>query len=231
MKRRAPRQASRAVGYIRVSKEEQCLGPEAQRAMIGRWCQSNGVELAATYQEELSGGTALDKRPQLLAALAALAQHDAGVLIVAKRDRLARDTMATGMIERLAERQGARVLSADGVANGEGPEAQLMRGIIDLFAQYERALIRSRTKAALQVKRGRGERVGRVPFGSRLGADGTHLEPDPEEQRTIALVRQLRADGRPLRAIVERLNTDGVPARGGRWHLTSVARLLRRESA
>jgi DNA invertase Pin-like site-specific DNA recombinase len=232
MKRHAARQASRAVAYIRVSTEDQNLGPQAQRAALERWSAANGVEIVALFEEHVSGGVELDKRPQLLAALNALALHSAGVLIVAKRDRLARDVMVAAMVERLAERQGARVLSADGTGNGSGPEEQLMRHLVAAFAEYERQMIKARTKAALAVKRGRGERVsGRVPFGFRLATDATHLEADPEEQRTISLVQQLRADGRPLRAIVERLNTDGVPARGGRWHLTSVARLLRREAA
>ncbi len=44
------------------------------------------------------------------------------------------------------------------------------------------------TKAALQAKKRRGERVGSIPFGSRLGADG-HLEPDPAEQDVIRILK------------------------------------------
>ncbi len=33
----------------------------------------------------------------------------------------------------------------------------LLRGLMDLFAQYERAVIRARTRAALAVKRSKGE--------------------------------------------------------------------------
>jgi DNA invertase Pin-like site-specific DNA recombinase len=46
----------------------------------------------------------------------------------------------------------------------------LMRGLVDLFAQYERALIRSRTKAALAVKKGRGERLAKGRRGHVGGA-------------------------------------------------------------
>lgn len=38
--------------------------------------------------------------------------------------------------------------TADGAGNGEGPEAALMRTLLDTFAAYERALIRARTRAA-----------------------------------------------------------------------------------
>lgn len=231
MKHHPSRHANHAIAYVRVSTDHQDLGPEAQKVAIQRWCQTNGIEVVAVFQEEISGGVPIDKRPQLLAAIDALAIHSAGVLIVAKRDRLARDSIAAGMIERLVERQGSRVMSADNCGNGEGPEAQLMRGIIDLFAQYERALIKARTKAALGVKKARQERIGKVPFGYQLSLDGVHLEPHIKEQEVIALMVSMRADGSTLREITERLNNEGIPARGKRWHLTSVARVLKREAA
>lgn len=218
------------VGYIRVSTDDQALGPEAQRASLARWCKANGAELVAVLEDRgVSGGAALEDRPGLLAALAELEERGAGVLLVAKRDRLARDVVIAAMVERLAERHGARILTADGAGNGEGPEAMLMRGMIDLFAQYERALIRSRTRAALAVKRGRGERTGEIPFGYQAGEG--RLEVNPAEQRALEILRELRASGMSLRAIAERLNTDGVPARGSRWHATTIARLVNREAA
>jgi len=149
-------------------------------------------------------------------------------LLVAKRDRLARDVMVAAMVSRLAEKAGAQVLAADGTGNGDGPEAQLMRNIVNCFAEYERALIRARTRAALAVKREKGERIGVVPFGYRLAADGIHLELNETEQVAIATVRRMRDASLSLRAIAAQLNTDGVPARGVRWHATSVARLLAR---
>lgn len=221
-----------AVGYVRVSTDEQSLGPAAQRAALERWASSSGVRLVAVFEDVgVSGGAALDARPGLLEALDALAEHGAGALVVAKRDRLARDPMVAAMIEAAAKRSGAAVLSAAGEGNGDDPTAILMRRIVDAFAEYERLLIRSRTRAALGVKRSRGERVGEIPYGKRLAADGTHLEEHPAESRVLVLVRALRAEGLSLRAIAERLNAEGVAARGARWHTTTVVRLLEREAA
>ena len=45
-----------------------------------------------------------------------------------------------------------------------------MRGIVDVFAAYEREVIRARTRAALGVKRARGERTGEIPYGYRVAA-------------------------------------------------------------
>jgi DNA invertase Pin-like site-specific DNA recombinase len=218
------------VGYLRVSTEDQNLGPDAQRAALERWASANGCELGAVFVDHgVSGAAALDKRPALMDAIDAMRDTGAGVLLVAKRDRLARDLVVAGMVERLVERAGGRIVSADGAGNGDGPEAALMRGIMDVFAQYERAVIRTRTRAALKVKRERGEKTGgRVPFGFSLDADGVHLVENEAEQGIIEIVVDLRRDGLSIRAIAERLNDDGVPARGTRWHRTTVDRLLKR---
>lgn len=232
--RRANRQSDpkRVIGYVRVSTEEQNLGPQAQREALARWCESNGAELVSVYEDlGVSGGAALEKRPGLLCAIDALAAQRAGILLVAKRDRLARDVMVCALVERLAERNGSRILAADGAGNGEGPEAMLLRGLVDLFAQYERALIRTRTAAALSVKRSRGERTGEIPYGYQLSGDGLHLEANPDEQTTYQRLRELRASGLSLRAIAETFNRESIPARGKRWHLTSVARLVDRLAA
>jgi DNA invertase Pin-like site-specific DNA recombinase len=220
---------SLAVGYVRVSTDEQALGPEAQREALSAWCEAHGCRLCATFEDiGVSGGTPVEKRPGLNLALDALAENGAGVLLVAKRDRLARDVVVGAVAERLAERLGARILSADGTGNGDGPEAQLLRHLIDCFASYERALIGARTKAALRVKKAKGQRVGAIPYGYRLAEDGTNLERDPGEQTVIRLVKRMRKRGKSLRAIGEALTAKGHETRtGGYWHVQTLSNILR----
>lgn len=232
MTRRTARPAapSIVVGYVRVSTDEQALGPVAQRQALERWCAARGARLASVHEDlGVSGAAEMDRRPGLLAAVAALKASGAGVLLVSRRDRLARDVVAAALVERLADRVGARVESADGVGSGTGPEAALMRRIVDAVAEYERALIRARTKAALGVKRARGERVsGSIPYGYRLAADGRRLEQDPAEQAVVEAVRRLRAEGMTLRGIAARLESEGSLARDGKpWHPSTLARLAR----
>ncbi len=224
---RKPVDPRAAIGYVRCSTDRQDLSPDAQRAALTRWCAAQGVRLVAVHEDRgVSGAAPVEDRPGLLLALDALRTERAGVLLVAKRDRLARDVVAAAMIERLAEREGATVTAADGAGNGVGPEAALMRGLLDLFAQHERLVIRARTRAALAVKRTRGERTGQVPYGYRLAANGTHVEADAPEQAVVAAVRQLRAEGLTLRAIAARLEAEGTkPRAGGRWHPSTLARI------
>jgi DNA invertase Pin-like site-specific DNA recombinase len=221
-----------AVGYVRVSTDEQELSPKAQRAALDRWAASRGVELVAVLEDVgVSGAATLEQRPAMLAAVEALGTHGAGLLVVAKRDRLARDLVVAAMIERLVERNGARVVSADGVGEGAGPEAFMMRAIMDVFAQYERLVIKARTRAALAVKKAKGERLGHLPYGFRAGTDGVSLERDEGEQGVLSRIRELRALGGTYQSIVNALNAEQVPARGRRWHVSTVCELARREAA
>ena len=216
----------RAVGYIRVSTDEQANGPKAQRDALEAWCARNGAELVVYEDIGVSGGAELDKRPGLLAAVGEIKRGD--VLLVAKRDRLARSVFLASAVQRLVERKRGRVVSADGISDGEGPEAALMRTMIDAFAEYERALIGVRTRAALAAKRVRGERVGAPRIGERVAADGVRVELDEREAKAVALIRELRAAGWSIRAIADELMARGVPCRGDRWHPTTVQRLVKR---
>jgi DNA invertase Pin-like site-specific DNA recombinase len=224
-----------AVAYLRVSTEEQQLGLDAQRRAIEAWALRTGTAIAEWHLDQgLSGALPLDQRPGLLAALAAVATRRAGVLVVARRDRLARDVVTAALADRVAARSGARVLSAAGEGTdtpADDPSGFLLRGMTDLLAQYERALIALRTRAALRAKRHRGERAGTVPFGYRSDAAG-RLTEDHREQEVLRRVRQLREEGLSLRAIVHRMAEEGVVGRTGRpLALRQVARVEARSRA
>ena len=217
-----------AVAYLRASKDEQRLSPEAQRATVEAWAAREGVQVVAWCVDQgVCSVTPIDGRTALLAALAALREHGAGVLVVAKRDRIARDVVLAAGVEREAARLGARVTSASGEGNGDSPADQFMRTVVDGAAQYERGLIRARTKAALAAKSAKGERVGAVPFGFALAADGVHLVAVEGEQVVIARARALAAEGRSLRAVAAQLAVEGhVSRKGGAFFAPQVARML-----
>jgi hypothetical protein len=108
------------------------------------------------------------------------------------------------------------------------PEGAWTREALDLGRAYQRAIIRSRTRAALAAKKARGERVGTLPYGFRLAADGLHVEADAAEQEILASVRHLAEEGLSQRAIVAHLAGRGVVGRkGAPLQQTQVARILR----
>lgn len=226
-----PGATRRAVAYVRASTTEQELGPEAQEAQIRSYAERYSVEVVALFRDlGVSGGAPLDERPGLAAALDAVQEHGLQVLLVAKRDRLARDSARAAFVERLVERAGAKVESADGVAGGVSPEDKLLRALLDAMAEYERAAIRMRTKSALAAKRRRGERVGQVPYGYRALENGK-LAAEPTEQPAIARIMELRAGGMPWAEITAAMNQSGLRPRGQRWHSTTIQRIWRAETA
>ncbi len=226
---RGPGNPRIAIGYVRVSTDEQHLGPEAQRLALNAWATREGFALAAVFEDlGVSGAAPVEKRPGLLGAVQALPEYSAGLLVATKRDRLARDPMVTAMISALARSSGARALAIDDRDDDEDPMAILRRGIEDLFAQHERLVIKARTRAALAVKKSRNEFIGEARIGLRRAPDGVHLEGDEAEAAALARAFELRAEGKSIRTIASRLTLEGVPARGKAWHPTTVARLLNR---
>src|SRR5688500_5915534 len=115
MKRSPKTDPSCAVAYIRTWTTEQDLSPDAQRAAISQWAAEQGVAIVAFHEDlGVSGAAPIDKRPALLASFDSLAAHRAGVLLVARRDRLARDVVTAAVAEQMTETLGAKVRSADG---------------------------------------------------------------------------------------------------------------------
>ena len=219
----------RAVAYLRVSTEDQALGPEAQRAAIEGWAARQGVQVLSWHLDQgVGGATPIEDRPGLLAALRDLEDLEAGLVVVAKWDRLARDIMVAAMVERMVERVGARIVSADGVGVGDGPEAALMRAMVQAFAAYERALIRTRTSAALRALRAKGQRAGEVPLGYRLAEDGKGLLEDVGEVEAIDQARNLRAEGLSYRRIAAEMDRRGLRPRGTKWHAMTVSRMVQK---
>jgi site-specific DNA recombinase len=218
---------TKAVAYIRVSTEEQHLGPEAQLAAIELWATRQGVTVVAVHRDlGVSGATPLADCKGLMAALEDLRVHAAGLLVVAKRDRLARDVMKSAMAEARAEALGARIVSAAGEGDGTDPAAKLMRTIIDAFAEYERLIIGARTKAALAVKKTKAERIGGIPYGFS-DADG-RLVPNEDEQRVILEAKYLSSTGLSMRGICAKFAVEGVVFRNFSWNSPAHAdRLLK----
>jgi DNA invertase Pin-like site-specific DNA recombinase len=212
---------ARAIGYLRVSTQEQAEtknGLEAQQTAIQAFCARQRLDLAATHIDAgISGAAPINERRALLAALNDLRRGD--VLIVAKLDRLSRaGELETAIIEELVTRRGAKILSAAGEGTDDDtPSGELLRTLMKAFSRHERALIASRTKAALAAKKARGERVGAAPYGR-----------DDSERQVLALIDECRAAGYSLPEITRELNAKKFTTRAGTaWKWEYVRSILK----
>lgn len=222
-----------AIGYVRVSSDAQAesgAGLAAQRAAIETYAAKAGLTITAWHDDAgVSGAADLEDRPGLLAAIGELRRGS--VLLIAKRDRLARDTFLSLVIEKAVAKRGAAIESADGLGNGTAPADQFMRSILDATGQFERNLIRQRTRAAMAAKRKAGQVIGEIPFGWDAADDGTLVE-NAAEQKVIRCMVDCRAAGMSLRQIAAVLNGRGVTTKKGRsWYGESIRSILDRYAA
>jgi DNA invertase Pin-like site-specific DNA recombinase len=99
-------------------------------------------------------------------------------------------------------------------------------------AGMERNLTRERTRSAMAVKRGNGQRIGTLPYGYDLAGDPRASVPNEPEQAVIADIRSQRSAGRTLERIAQEWSARGVATKTGksdRWTHQAVARILKRE--
>jgi len=231
MKRKpAPEAArTRTIAYVRVSTDKQAdhgVSLAAQRAKVEAYAALYDLDLVAVEVDAGVSAKSLD-RPALAHALAELEAGRADALLVVKLDRLTRSVRDLGELVERCTREGWALLSVGDAIDTRTAAGRLVLNVLASVAQWEREAIGERVQAALDYKRSRGEKLGgQAPYGQRLAADGVHLEADPAEAAVVDLVRALRADGVSIRRISERLNAQGAPCRGGRWHPTTVARIV-----
>src|SRR5687767_2259964 len=145
-----------AIAYYRVSTERQRrsgLGIEAQKAAVHRFAEAEGLEIVAEFMEAESGkgSDALDRRPQLAAALT-FAKSQRCPVVVAKLDRLSRD---------VAFIAGLMAQKVPFIVAELGADADpFMLHLYAALAEKERRLISDRTKAALAARKGHGAQLG-----------------------------------------------------------------------
>jgi len=217
------------VTYIRVSTASQGksgLGIEAQRAALARFAEAEGCEILAEFVEVETGkgADALDRKPQLAAALA-MARKAKAAVVVAKLDRLSRDV---AFISDLMARRVPFIVAELG-ADAD----PFMLHLYAALAEKERHLIADRTRVALLAKKAQGVRLGNPTNLGEAGAKGAatqRAEADAFAAKVLPIVRAIQAGGATtLRAIAAALNERGVKtARGGDWHDSTVRNLLAR---
>jgi DNA invertase Pin-like site-specific DNA recombinase len=144
------------IGYARVSTEEQSLGAQLDALRAAG---------ASVILEEHASGAAR-ARPALRAALERVGPGD--TLLVARIDRLARSLSHLLEVVEALRSRGAHFRSLADPIDTSSPSGVLVLQMLGAVAEFERSLIRERTRAGLRAAKGRG-RVGGNP-GLRSGA-------------------------------------------------------------
>ncbi len=224
------------VSYLRVSTSGQGrsgLGIEAQREAIARFAAAEGFEVVAEYIEVETGkgSDALERRPQLAAALAEArrlgGKGSPAPVAVAKLDRLSRDVeFIAGLMRR-----GVPFISCELGANADSFTLHLFAAL----AERERKFISDRTRAALASAKARGQRLGNPRIAEAAAAANSRKAAlaDAHAAKVAPYIAEARAAGAvTLRQLAEALNARGVATpRGGEWQAMTVSNLLKRIEA
>ena len=190
----------RAGLYARVSTNDQQTLPMQLRA-LREYAARRGWSVFSQVKEVGSGGSQRQMREKLMEAAR---RREIDVVLVWRLDRWGRsvaDLLAT--LQEL-EHLGVGFVSLTEALDLTTPAGRAMAGLLAVFSQFEREVLRERVRAGLAHARQNGKRLGR-PITAALHADQ---------------VRKLRGSGLSKSEIARRLNI-------GR---TSVRRILHRRT-
>jgi DNA invertase Pin-like site-specific DNA recombinase len=224
----------RLVAYIRVSTDAQAeegYGLDAQREAVTRWAKGHGHRVVLVCTDEGVSGTldALD-REGLTCAIEAIESGEAGALVLARLDRLARRLHVQEAVLAQVWQRGGRVFTVDAGEvlpdDPDDPMRTAMRQMMGVFAELDRSMIAKRLRDGRRAKAAQGGYVAGSPsYGWR--AEGGELVEDGTEKVHILSMERLRMEGASYREIVAWLEANGVMTkRGARWTPSAVQRVL-----
>ncbi|MDA9493985.1 resolvase [Bradyrhizobium sp. CCBAU 11361] len=206
------------VAYYRVSREKQGrsgLGLDGQRRLVSAFASNEAMEIAGEFTEVETGkgADALDRRPQLAAALRKAKQLRCPI-VVAKLDRLSRD---------VAFIAGLMAKRVPFIVTELGKDVDpFMLHIYAAVAQKERSVIAERTRLALAEAKHRGKRLG-----NQRQADINKAAAATRDAQLEPILKAIW--DLPYRDIAQELTDRQIPApRGGAWNAMSVLRSMKR---
>ncbi len=217
----------RAIGYVRVSTDEQAtegLSLQAQESRLRAYCDAQEWTLEAVFSDAGVSASTLD-RSGLQQALTAVEEGRGDVLLALKLDRLTRSVVGLYELIERCDKAGVRLAAVQDALDTGTANGRMVTSILAVLAQWEREIVSERTAEALAQKKRNGEHVGAVPYGFRRSRTGA-LEIAPDEIKVVTRIKRMRRRGASYREIAVKLNAEGVDARRGNWGDTSIRRLV-----
>nr|WP_137829896.1 recombinase family protein [Methylobacterium sp. L1A1] len=199
--------------YTRVSTDRQAEEGEslgAQQRRVEGYAMMNGMTVDRHFVERgVSGSVPVSERQEGAALLAALKPGD--TVITPKLDRMFRSARdALNVLHQLREMGvSLHMIDLGGDVTGNGI-AKMVFTILSAVAEAERDRIRERISDVKKDQKARKRYLGgKVPFGYRVGEQGDLVEHEAE-QKAVALIRELKGEGKSLRGIAEAVQETGI---------------------
>jgi DNA invertase Pin-like site-specific DNA recombinase len=224
----------KAVGYVRVSTQEQAKGGislDMQRAKVSSYAALEEMDLIEIVADEGISGCTIRARPGIQQVMKMVRAKEVQAIIIYKLDRLSRNTIEALQIARLMDRKGAALHSITEKLDTKSAMGRFFFTLMASIAEMERGLIRERIQAAMERKREKGEACNNNPeYGCRIVDD--LVVPAPEEEKTIQRIRSLRTEGHTIHGIIAILSQEGTFNRKGKpFGKTQIHTIIQRMAA
>jgi DNA invertase Pin-like site-specific DNA recombinase len=212
-----------AVAYMRTSSAAN-VGADKdsekrQREAIEGFAKRSGYHIAPAdwfYDPAVKGADAIEARPGFAKLLDRIEGNGVRTVIVEDASRFARDLVAQELGLLMLINRGVRVLTASGddMTDTSDPSRIMMRQIAGSFAQYEKARLVGKLRAARERKKAQTGKCG----GRR-----TYAEARPE---VVALAKQMQGERLSYRKIAAELALQGHVTAGGRPYVASAIQAM-----
>lgn len=222
-------QFKNAIGYIRVSTEEQAaddrFGIDAQKQSILLYANNNGYNVVDWKIDKMSG--AKDDRPALNDILYGdVTNPPFEAVIIFKNDRLARDTKLYFYYLYTLEKKNIKLLSTEEEFNEGNEMANIYRALLQFVAEQERKNIALRTSKGRSIKAAcGGYSGGRCPYGYKI--ENGRLIIREDEAIMVKKVFSMWNDGATLQDTADWLNENGYKTRSGKRFYPSHIKAIR----
>lgn len=145
---------------MRVSTDQQSV--EAQIIALTEVAQRSGWTIVHTFADEgISGAKGRSQRPGYDALLKAVARREVDMVAAWSVDRLGRSL--SDLVAFLEELQahGCDLFLHQQALNSTSAHGRMVFGLLSVFSEFERSMIRARVMSGLERARSKGVRLGR----------------------------------------------------------------------
>jgi len=231
----APGNLLPAVGYVRVSTEDQAkegFSSDAQRGRIRAYCVAKGYRLLREFVDDGFSGRSTN-RPGFQRLMAAVRdgllvdrlQVRIEAVVVAKFDRLNRNLFEFLATQQEMQGHGVHFASVDETIDTTGPFGRFSVQIIGAFAELESGIIGERVRHGMHQKALAGGFNGMSPpYGYEV--NDSRLVINQSEAVVVRRIDRWRHRGKSYRWIADRLNATRIPTKRGKaWTARQVFRI------
>ena len=232
----------RVAGYGRVSTQRQVAeGTSAkdQKDRVQKICQKEGWALYKFYSDDGFSGKNMENRPGIQELIKDANNDKFDVVMFTKLDRVGRNLREVlNFWNLIQEKLNLQLFCIDDHAvNTEGRLGKAMVGMLGMFAEFERDLIRERMKGGRKIKWKEGSVfIGHPPYGYKWNKKLKKIEKIPEQIEIYKKIVSLYVDQNySMLTIAIMLTDEGIPTpsayknkkrQAKRWNTQSVRKIL-----